>query len=46
MNEENSVGKEGALQGILQWYESFCQDEDYAKHLDETVSRMRELNLH
>jgi hypothetical protein len=42
----NSVRKEGTPQGILQWYESFHQDENYAKSLDETVSRMRELKLH
>jgi len=41
-----SVRKEGTPQGFLQWYESFHQDEDYAKKLDETVSRMRELKLH
>jgi hypothetical protein len=42
----NSVKKEGGPQGILQWYESFHQDENYAKNLDATVSRMRELKLH
>ena len=41
-----SVKKEGSSQGILQWYESFHQNEDYAKNLDETVNRMRELKLH
>ena len=28
-----SVKKEGTPQGILQWYESFHQDENYAKTL-------------
>lgn len=46
MTQENSVRKEGTSQGILWWYESFHKDEDYAKHLDETVSRMCELKLH
>ncbi len=41
-----SVKKEGTPQGILQWYESFHQNENYAKNLDETVNRMRELKLH
>jgi hypothetical protein len=31
---------------IEEWYESFHQDEDFAKNLDQTVSRMRELKLH
>ncbi len=42
----NSVRKGGSPQGILQWYESFHQDENYAKNLDQTVSRMREMKLH
>jgi hypothetical protein len=42
----NSVRKEGSPQGILQWYESFHKDENYAKNLDQTVSRMREMKLH
>ena len=42
----NSFRKESIPQGILRWYESFHQDENYAKNLDETVSRMRELKLH
>ena len=41
-----SVKKEGTPQGILQWYESFHQNENYAKSLDETVNKMRELKLH
>ena len=42
----NSVRKEGSPQDILQWYESFHKDENYAKNLDQTVSRMREMKLH
>ena len=42
----NSTKKEGTPQGILQWYEIFHQDENYAKNLDQTVSRMREMKLH
>jgi hypothetical protein len=41
-----STKKESTPQGILQWYESFHQDENYAKNLDQTVNRMRELKLH
>jgi len=41
-----SVKKEGTPQGILQWYESFHPNESYAKNLDETVNKMRELRLH
>ena len=41
-----NVRNEGVKRGILQWYESFRQDENYAKNLDETVNRMRELKLH
>ena len=29
-----------------EWTESFHQDEDYAKNLDQAVSRMRKLKLH
>jgi hypothetical protein len=42
----NSVRKEGSPQGILQWYESFHKNENYAKNLDQTINRMRELKLH
>ena len=31
---------------IEEWYESFHQDEEYAKNLDQSVSRMRKLKLH
>lgn len=31
---------------IEEWYESFHKDEDFAKNLDQTVSRMREMKLH
>jgi antitoxin component of RelBE/YafQ-DinJ toxin-antitoxin module len=41
-----STKKEGTPQGILPWYESFHQDENYAKTLDQTVNRMREMKLH
>ncbi|HEX7482031.1 MAG TPA: hypothetical protein VF350_01000 [Candidatus Bathyarchaeia archaeon] len=42
----NRVKKEDTPQGILQWYESFRQNENFANNLDETVNRMRELKLH
>ena len=41
-----NLEKEKNSKGILHWYQNLQQDEDYAKNLDETVERMRELKLH